>query len=425
MGTLFNFEAYEIALAVLGAIMLLAAWLPQYFLHRHVTLPFLHLASGYLLFTFANIDVVNPLEEENRWLWEKLTEMAVIISLLGAGLKIEKEVNWRNWKPTFFLLAVTMPLTIVGVSLFGYWVCGLSVASAALLGAICAPTDPVLAADVQVSPPHEEHPHDNHVRFPLTSEAGLNDGLAFPFTYFAIGVALYGFGGEAWLGEWLWKAVIYKIAVGTFSGWALGYLLAKMIFKYPTEKPLAKEGLGCIALCILFIAYGGTELIGGYGFLAVFVAALRIKKSVDKHEYHLTLYEFSENLEHTGMSLILFMLGGLSTMLLPALDIYGVLFGLTLIFVIRPAAGWIGMSRLDKRRYEKIVVAFYGIRGIGSIYYLAYAMGKADFEQMPWIWATVIFTIALSSAVHGFTAIPVMRWLDSQRINDPERSNEF
>ncbi len=414
MSELFDLEKYEIGLMVIGVLTLLAAWIPQYFFRRHVTLPLLHIAIGFVLFSFIDFKPVSPFIEDNRWMWEKMTEIAVIISLLGAGLKIDKELTWKNWKVTFFLLAITMPLTIVSISILGWWLGGLPLASAVLLGAVLAPTDPVLAADVQVRPPNES-PHDNHVRFPLTSEAGLNDGLAFPFTYFAVGLAMYGLGGEAWVSDWFLKQVLYKIIVGCGIGWGLGYLLSKVIFKYPTEKPLAREGLGFIAISILLISYAGAELLGGYGFLAVFASALKIKKVVQKHDYHTTLYDFSENLERIVMSLILFLLGGLATVLIDDVTWESVAIAIATIFIIRPLAGWLGQWGCDRPKYERAVVAFFGIRGIGSIYYLAYAMGKADFVEMNWIWATVVFIIVCSATIHGFSALPVMRWLDKQK----------
>lgn len=415
MGEIFSFEKYEIGLAVLGLVMLLAAWIPQLFFKRHVTLPFLHLVSGFALFYFFDFKNLSPFIEENRWMWEKLTEIAVILSLLGAGLKIDRSFTFKNWKGTLLLLAITMPLTIFATVFLG-WYIGLPIASAILLGAVLAPTDPVLAADVQVPPPDEDDAKDgNHVRFSLTSEAGLNDSLAFPFTYLAIGAAIYGFGGEDWIGSWFLVNVLYKIVVGCLLGFAIAHFLIKIIFKYPTEKPLAREGLGFIALSILFIAYGGTEVLGGYGFLAVFICALRIKKSVDQHEFHFTLYEFSENLERSGMALILFLLGGLATVLFPILTTESFLIAAATIFIIRPLAGWVGLTGCKRPKYERAIISFYGIRGIGSIYYLAYAMGKADFPEMEWIWATVVFIIFCSATVHGFTAMPVMRWLDRQK----------
>jgi len=414
MSELFDFEKYEIGLMVIGLLTLTTTWIPQHFFKRYVTLPLIHIAVGFILFSFIDFKAVSPFIEDNRWMWEKITELAVIISLLGAGLKIDKELTWKNWKVTFMLLAVTMPLTIIAISFLGWWLGGLSLASAVLLGAVLAPTDPVLAADVQVKPPHES-PHDNHVRFPLTSEAGLNDGLAFPFTYFAVGLAMYGFGDTSWIGGWVLQEILYKTIVGCGIGYAIGHILSRVIFDYPTQKPIAREGLGFIAVSILFTSYGGAELLGGYGFLAVFISAMRIKKAVNKHDYHLTLYDFSENIERLVMSLILFLLGGLATVLVDALTWESFALMALAIFIIRPIAGWLGQIGCHRSKNERAVVAFFGIRGIGSIYYLAYAMGKADFAQMNWIWATVVLIIVCSATIHGFSALPVMRWLDKQK----------
>lgn len=411
MGTLFDFEKYEIGIAVLGVVMLLAAWIPQMFLKRHVTLAFLHLGAGYLLFSLVDIDFLNPFEEDQRWVWEKITEMAVIISLLGAGLKIDEALTWKQWKSTAMLLLIAMPLTILGVCLLGFYFVGLPIATAVLLGAVLAPTDPVIAADVQVGPP-QEGTHNNHVRFPLTSEAGLNDSLAFPFTYLAIGFALKTGEDMSWLLDWAWKSVLYKILVGTIIGLAVAHLLSLFIFKYPTEKPLAREGMGCVALCVILMSYGICELVAGYGFLAVFICAVKLRKISKSHEYHQELYDFSENLERSSMAIILFLLGGLATILLTALDGKGVIVAILLLFFIRPLAAWTGLLFDQKSTPTKLAISFFGIRGIGSIYYLAYAMGAANFMEMEWVWASVIFIIILSSIVHGLTAFPVMKWVD-------------
>src|SRR5690606_26473825 len=130
--------------------------------------------------------------------------------LTGAGLKIDRRIGLKSWKTTWLLLAVTMPLTIIAVGLLGWWALGFAPATAMLFGAALAPTDPVLASDVQVGAPGSGE--NDEVRFALTSEAGLNDGLAFPFTNAAIAMA--GAAGLGWVGEWLLVDVVYKIASG-------------------------------------------------------------------------------------------------------------------------------------------------------------------------------------------------------------------
>jgi NhaP-type Na+/H+ or K+/H+ antiporter len=112
----------------------------------------------------------------------------VAAALMGAGLKLDRAFSWRKWGVTWRLLAVTMPLSIAAITLIGGLGLGLSWVAALLLGASLAPTDPVLAADVQVGPPKSGE--EDEVRFGLTSEAGLNDGLAFPFVNLAIALGV-------------------------------------------------------------------------------------------------------------------------------------------------------------------------------------------------------------------------------------------
>ena len=107
---------------------------------------------------------------------------------MGAGLKLDRPVSWRGWESSWRLLGIAMPLTIAGIAFLGWTILGLGIGAALLLGAVLAPTDPVLASDIQVGPPQSGK--EDEVRFALTSEAGLNDGAAFPFVYLAIAIAL-------------------------------------------------------------------------------------------------------------------------------------------------------------------------------------------------------------------------------------------
>jgi NhaP-type Na+/H+ or K+/H+ antiporter len=254
----------------------------------------------------------------------------------------------------------------------------------------------------QVDPPLEggEHP----VRFALTTEAGLNDGLAFTFVYLALAVALAGGFNADLLTEWLWKDVAYRIAVGTASGAALGWLLGKLLFDWPRRNPLANTNSGVIALAGVLAVYGLTELIEGYGFIASFVAGLVLRRQESEHEFHTQLHDFSEAIEHALTSVLLIGLGAALPALLPHLTVTGAAIGTAVILVIRPLVGWVSILGTMERRREQAAVAFYGVRGVGSIYYLAYAGSHAELTNGAELWAVVAFTILLSTIVHGFTA---------------------
>lgn len=259
-----------------------------------------------------------------------------------------------------------------------------------------------LQIDVQVGPPLEggEHP----VRFALTTEAGLNDGLAFPFVYLALAIAAAGTVTPELLGTWLARDVAYKIIVGTSAGIVLGWLLAKILFDWPSKTALAKTESAVTAFAGVLIVYGITELVEGYGFIAAFVSGITLRRSESKHEFHAKLHDFSQSIEHVLTSILLVALGAAIPALLPHLSWQGVAIGLALILLLRPLTSWIALHGVIPNGRERAVVAFYGVRGIGSIYYIGYACSHVNMADEEALWAIVAFTIVVSTVVHGFTA---------------------
>ena len=220
MTSIFEFSGYHIVLAVVGAGILISYWLPRLVSGREPAASALLIGAGYLAFTLFPGDPIafDPITAPKPW--EILSELCVVIGLFGVGLRIDKLKLLKTWQPTIRLLAIAMPITIAAVTLVG-WTSGMTITGALLLAAVLAPTDPVLAGDVQVGPPHEggEHP----VRFALTTEAGLNDGLAFPFVHIALAIGTAGMLSADMVGEWLMRDVLYRIIVGLISGIMLGY----------------------------------------------------------------------------------------------------------------------------------------------------------------------------------------------------------
>ncbi|WP_312876424.1 cation:proton antiporter [Rhizobium laguerreae] len=213
-------DLYNITLTIVGVVVLLTAWLPMVMRRLPLSLPIACLVIGALLAwsPFPLLPRFNPLE--NREFTERMTEIVVIVALMGAGLKLDRPIGWRRWMTTWRLLGIAMPLTIVVLAFLGSWILGLGAASALLLGACLAPTDPVLASDVQVGPPQTGE--EGEVRFALTSEAGLNDGLSFPFIHLAVALALAEKEGTALFQHWAFLDVFWRLASGALMGWALG-----------------------------------------------------------------------------------------------------------------------------------------------------------------------------------------------------------
>jgi NhaP-type Na+/H+ or K+/H+ antiporter len=401
-------EHYNLLLLLLGVAFLIGAFFPLLPRKLSISLPMLQLAFGGLVgYFFVELPRLNPL---NYGLGiEKVTELVVLISLVGCGIKLDSPINWRSWQPTLRLLLILMPVGIVIMALLGHYIFGLGMAAAILLGAVLAPTDPVLAASIQVGPPNQDK-HEDITRFSLTSEAGLNDGLAFPFVYLAIAIATAAATNQAftsadWL-HWLGYDVLWRIVGGLGAGFIVGKLLAKWLFA--KENPGNVEQ-GYMVVALMLIAYGASELIHGYGFIAVFIAALTFRRSESDHEYHQGLHEFAEQSEGLLMSLVMIFLGILLGQILASevmvtWQVYVVC--LAFLLVIRPVIGYFSLTKVGMSRNERWVTAGLGIRGIGTFYYIAYAVNKGVFSdgEATSIWVICAVMVVMSVFIHGLSA---------------------
>ncbi len=407
-------DPYILTIGFIGAAMLGASVLPLLLAGRPMSFPIIYVALGMAVFASPiSLPPADPLAEGD--LVERLTELVVIVSLMGAGLKLDREVGWRSWATTWRLLAVAMPLTIVGIALLGWWMVGLVPSAALLLGAVLAPTDPVLAGDVQVGPPGSESEDD--VRFSLTSEAGLNDSFAFPFTNLAIAMAAAGTAGAStWLGGWVVEDVVVKLTVGLVMGIAGGRAVGWVLFRLPTTRTVSESTEGFVALATTLLVYAAAELAHGYGYLSVFVAACVLRNHERGHDYHEVLHASAESIERLLSAALLVLLGGaVMDGALAPLTVPGALLGLLVVLVLRPLAGWLALLRTRTPPKERWAIAFFGIRGVGSVYYLAHALNETEFGAPEELWALVAFVILVSVVVHGLSAAPIMKHLDAQR----------
>jgi NhaP-type Na+/H+ or K+/H+ antiporter len=424
-----------------GAALLLSVVLPTALRHAAVSAPIVLLVVGSLMGLLPLPEGVHVSPMANRTFIEHLTEFTVIVALMGVGLALDRPLSlrqldsWRKWSAAWRLLGISMPLTIAGVAFVGWWVVGMAPAAAMLLGAVLAPTDPVLASDVQVEGPtpadedQDKIDESDEVRFALTSEAGLNDGLAFPFVHAAVFLASLGPVTE-WGLRWLAWELVGKVVLGAVLGVAIGWLLAKVAFRAPAPSlRMAETGEPLLALAAVLLAYGVTESLGGYGFLAVFACAMTMRSAERGHEYHAHMHEIVERLERMLTLVVLLLLGvAMTNGLLRNLPWEAMVLALLLVFVIRPLAGMAAMGfRSSTCRIgdhvltsgERLAISFFGVRGVGSLYYLAYGTGQAEFPDHQLLWSTVAATIALSVLVHGISATPAMRRLERSREAAP------
>lgn len=391
---------YHDFLLFAGLAIVCAFWLPRFVSGREPASSALLILGGALLaLTIAERPSLFDPVADPRW-WEILSEMAVIVALFATGMRLDVVHPFSRWRATARLLLVAMPLTIGAMLLVGL-AAGLPLATAMLLGAVLAPTDPVLAGDVQVGPPTEggEHP----VRFALTAEAGLNDGLAFPFVYLALAAAT-GLTAVSAV-EWAAYDLAYRIIVGVVVGGVTGWGLGQVVFRWPADNVLAETGSGVLALAGVLVCYGAAELVHGYGFIACFVGGLAFRRVEVEHRFHGDLHLFNLAIEHALTAVLLLLTGTALGTYAGLLRWEHLAIAAALIFVVRPVIGWVSLAGSGLARRERLVTAAFGVRGIGSIYYLAFAAGSA--AAIPLIgelWLVVLVTIALSAAVHGLTS---------------------
>jgi sodium/hydrogen antiporter len=342
---------------------------------------------------------------------ERLAEFVVLISLFSCGLKMKRPLKIQAWNSPVRLIGILMPISIFSVAAIAYGLLQVDLGHAILLGAILAPTDPVLASEVQLSDPSDR----DELRFGLTSEGGLNDALAFPFVYFGLHW-IKDKDWQNWWWQWLSVDLIWAIAIGIVMGIAVTKIIVIIDKRIQKIRPSDSLMEDFVALGIILLTYSLTEQVNGYGFLAVFVAGMVAQRSYHNPEKKSSQLEFTETIEkllEVGTILLLGSLLRVEPILrfLPQ----SLLVAGALIFLIRPIGAWISTLGANYRLGQRLLFGWFGIRGIGSIYYLCYAFGEglkgAIGEQIAWI---TLSTIILSVVLHGISSTPIMKWYEKQ-----------
>ncbi len=411
-----------------GFSLLGLTWLPSLKGARFINVPLLYFLLAALLFGWvADLPLIDPINDKTHSVvTEYITEIIVIISLAGAGLAIDRRFRLSTWQSALRLLCISMPICIAGAALLGHWIFGLPLADAILLGACLAPTDPVMAHSVQVGPPNKGG--EDPARFSLTAEAGLNDGLAFPFVYLAIKAAEHQGKLGSWLIGWTAYDFTYRVVMGTIVGIVVGLVLAHYAFRMSDETVREETREGLFVVSAIFLSYGLAEAAHGYGFLAVFAAAVACRQNVKKFDdYHAKPYQFATQLERIFAGLLLLALGGfVATADMNLLTWRNFLFAGLFMLLIRPLSGQLSLWGLKLSSLERNAISFLGIRGFGSFYYLAYAQNNGSFENSALLWSIVTLTVVLSFFLHGNAATIAMEKIDREerhkrRQKRPER----
>ncbi len=410
-----------LVLGALGFAVLLMSWLPSFSRKTNISYPVILMLIGFGIF-YAGIPIAwpDPFWPDDYTMY--ISELIVVISLMTAGLKIPPVKNLKFWKIPIRLILIAMPLTMVGVYFLGTEILGLSFASAILLAAVLAPTDPVLAAEVQLARPDKQKQKGKladipESEFSLTAEAGLNDGFAFPFTFLAVMVIQAGSWENFDLTAWVLDKFLLKIIIGV----ALGFLISRLtiwLHKKLQSKFNINTNDGLLAFSLAILVYSVTELCHGYGFLGVFIASITLRYSDSLREnYKNKMHNFVDELERLLLVVWIIIFGGSVMNGVLTISAWpGLAFALILLFVIRPVAGILSMAGHKLPIKEKLAISFFGIRGIGSLFYLSWAFVMiGDYEDKALLYSVLGVVIVSSIIIHGLSAPSVFSYMRRQR----------
>jgi sodium/hydrogen antiporter len=428
-----NIPAFTLACLIIGALLIAKTLAGSFISRLPVSAAMVYLVAGIALgpsgFGLWRLDV-----KRDGVLLEHLTEVAVLISLFTAGMKMDLPFRDARWRIPLQLATLSMLVTVAFITVIGVVGLGLSLGAALLLGAILAPTDPVLASDVQLEQPGDR----DRLRLGLTGEGGLNDGTAFPFVMLGLGLlGLHPLGDGAW--RWWTVDVLWAVAGGLALGYMLGLLTSRAVLYLRVQH---REALGSdefIALGLIALTYGLSLLTLTYGFLAVFAAGLALRRSdmptskkADLNNAQLTaddkkatgskapehlmreVERFNTQLESIAEIAIVLVLGVLLASIQFRVE---VLWFVPLLFlVVRPISVYVGLLGADVRHSQRRLMAWLGIRGIGSLYYLLYAVNhKIEPALAQQLLSVTVAVIVASIFVHGLSVTPLLQWYEKRK----------
>ena len=433
--------------AVIGTLLIVMAIGDSMLARLPLSTSMLYLVVGVVISPIG-LEWTGFVFEANSTGLEILAEIVVLLSLFTSGLKMSAGLTDGRWRLPLRLAVVSMLVTVVLVAVLGHVWLGLSLGAAVLLGGILAPTDPVLASAVQVARPGDR----DRLRFALTGEGGLNDGTAFPIVF--LGLGLLGFHRiGAYAEHWIVFDLLWAVTAGLAIGAGLGTLIGAFVLYL---RRTHKEAVGLdnfLALGLIGLSYGLAIQAGGYGFLAVFAAGVALRrlerqeaspdgeaaveqalarqshdgtsglatdsKHAPAYMTHAVL-NFNEQLERIGEVAVVVTIGSLLWAVDWSLVSWG--FVAAVLLVVRPIAVAVGLIGSRSTRPQRLLIGWFGIRGVGSLYYLMFAINQGLSTQLAATLAAVTMSVVVVSiVVHGVSVTPLMRLYETRKWRDRAR----
>lgn len=378
----------------------------------------------------AGIGILRPDLRQHSLLLERVAEIALLISLFSAGLKLRQPLTDPRWRLSLRLAIIGVFISMLAITPLGVLL-GFPFSVALLLAVMIAPTDPVLAADVQV----ENEADRDRLRFSLTGESSLNDGIALPFILLALQLFAADTGGAVISQQsiWRWFAIdcVWGIAGGLLVGTLCGLLIGRLVLYLRTEQ---KEALGLdefLVLGLIALAYSFATLAHASPFLAVFSAGLSVGHTTNNNRTPIpacsieelnelattpqhaaplmmrALRGFNEQLERIAEVVIVVIAGALLAHL--AIGSAAIIICAYSLLIARPLSVWIALLGAHVTSTQRRLMAWFGVRGVGSIYYALFALNNGVPAQ--WsneILSIILLTCATSIVVHGISVTPLM-----------------
>ena len=420
---------------IVGVLLIVLALSGTVLARLPVSTAMLYLAVGMAVSPWG-LSLLSASPRQHTVLLERLTEVVVLVSLFTAGLKLSPGLKDWRWLLPLRLALLSMVFTVGAIALTAHLVLGWPVGACVLLGAILAPTDPVLASDVQVQRPGDR----DRLRFALTGEGGLNDGTAFPFVLLGLGLlGAHDIGEFGW--RWLVVDTLWPSAMGPVIGALLGLAVGRLVLYLRREH---KEAVGLddfLAMGLVALSYGAAQVLHANGFLAVFAAGVALRQleqsqqpressrdaveearadpdktvadaiAVDPQHAPSFMTQavlgFNEQIERIGEVAVVITIGAM----LWAVHWHPGAWWIVplLLLLIRPLSVALGLYRSQSSVGQRWLIGWFGVRGVGSIFYLMYAINHGVTGKLAdQLTALTLSVVVASIVVHGISVTPLM-----------------
>lgn len=428
---------------LVGGLLILMALAKSFISNLPMSGAMVYLVVGFFIGP-AGLGLIELDLHRDEHILRLLAETGLVISLFAIGMHLRVPLMDKVWWLPLRLALPAMFLTIACMTALGYFVLGLGLGVALVAASALSPTDPVLANELRPREAGDDEP----LRFALSGEGGGNDGAAYPFVL--IGLALCGSAGfpdtqSPWL---LGASVLWGLASAITIGCLMGTVTEAVVARLRIRYAQAMGFEGFFTLGLMTACYGVALLVHGYAFLAVFFAGVALRRremrktgeetpsealdgvqhgdkdaaAKDPQLAHAYLAEsmmaFSVELEHIVELALMLIIGSVvSVYWRDMLNWTSLWVVLVLFVVVRPLSVWLSLLGSSTDTSQRLLAGWLGIRGVGTFFYLTFALEHTDAATMAPVVPIMLSVIVASVFLHGASATPLLnRYFRKHRL---------